>query len=191
MKKSLALLTAFLILLASCSFSLAETVNTQKPETSDLLPLLSMTRAEVEELYGTGEASPFADISDYYESAYELDGFPYLYSNLNGVMVFYDAVALAKDAVPYGCVESPDDRVAGIMLQPDSALFNACGYQAELNTEAIAKRGNNFGAKIEHINGLYEYYRFQIEDAGIKYVWNSDFDDMSNSALYASLAAQK
>lgn len=186
MRKRLALVLIFLILPAVCSLAFAEKANTQPPVITDITSLLSMTRKEAAALIGQGEALPFADISDYQESAFELGGFPYVYSTCGGVMVFYDAVPQAEDTVPYGCVESPDDRVLGIMLQADSSC-NVSGFQAGLSAESIFALEKEFNTKMEHVNGMYEYYRIHAEIGGIQYVWVSDDADMSNSALYASL----
>lgn len=187
MRKKFATVLVFLILLAVCSHALAETANTQPPAISDLTSLLSMTRADVTALIGQGEALPFADISDYHESAFELGGFPFAYSTCGGVTVFYDAVPMAEGTVPYGCVESPDDRVLGIMLPADSIALNVSGFQAGLSLEAVSSLKKEFKAETEHVNGLYEYYRIRAEIGGIQYVWVSDYADMSNSSMYASL----
>lgn len=191
MRKRLAMIMVFLILLTACPYAFAETASTPPPEITDLTSLLSMTRTDVEALYGAGEVLPFADISDYHESAFELGGFPYMYSTLNGVMVFYDAVPQANGTVPYGCLESPEDRVLGIMLKPESVSFNTAGFKAELSAESIKALDKEFKAKMEHVNGMYEYYRIQAEIGGILFVWVSDTADMASSALYASLSKVK
>ena len=186
MRKRIALVFVFLFLLAVCAPAFTEAAKTQTPAINDLASVLSMTRADVTALIGQGEALPFADISDYHESAFELGGFPYVYSTY-GVMVFYDAVPQADGAVPYGCVESPGDRVLGIMLQADSPSCNVAGFQAGLSAEAISALKKEFHTETEHVTGMYEYYRIRADIGGVQYVWVSDQADMSSSALYASL----
>jgi hypothetical protein len=187
MRKGLTLILVLLMLTAVISYASAQTAGTPPPVLSDLTTCLSMTRADVTALIGQGEALPFADISDYHESAFELGGFPYSYSALNGALIFYDAAAQDAGAAPYGCLESPGDRVLGIMLNADSLSLNVSGFQAGLSAGSIASLQKEFNVKTEHVNGLYEYYRIRAEIGGILYVWVSDNADMSDSVLYASL----
>lgn len=211
MKKLLAfLLAALLILSAGCASpsvvisqsplpqvpaaTLAPTAVPTPPENTqaantDLVSLLSMTRKEVTALYGTGEPNPYGDISDYNETGYELYGFVCTYSKLNGVMVFYDAVPQADDAAPYYCIEDPNDPILGIMLPPGSAPFNVDGALPELDAKIIELLSKDYNANIEHIDGMYEYYKISLVKDGVQFIWRSDASDMADAQLYAQAAA--
>ncbi len=197
MKRIIAfLLVAMLLFAASCAPSSGSNTGTPVPQKSgstseptsepsvnsedstNLVPLLSMNREEVTALYGSGEPVPFADIGDFNETAFALNGFPCEYSELNGTMIFYDAAFPADDASPYYCIEDPTDRVLGILLPQGSAPFNVNG--------ATSEYPDSYGATIEYINGLYEYYEAAIFENDIYFVWRSDYPEMVETVLYAS-----
>lgn len=158
--------------------------------TTDLAPLLSMTRKDVTAQYGAGKPVPYGDISDYNETGYALYGFPCEYSELSSVLIFYDAVPQDDDAAPYYCKEDPNDFVLGIMLPPNSDAVNVNGAKAALNAEILKKLFDSFGAKIEHVNGMYEYYEVVASENDVQYVWRSDSPDMADATLYFSQAQE-
>jgi len=201
MKKLPALLLAVALLLtAGCAAPSAantETTPSEIPEATpapsqeaqvDLITLLYMTREQVTTYFGTGEPVPYVDVSDYNETAYAFFGFPCRYDEMNGILVFYEAVPQAEDAAPYYCTEDPSDPVVCVMLPPDSAPLNVDGAFAALDDQAIKELSDNYGAQIEHVNGLYEYYEIAFVKDDIQYIWRSDYPDMTGSVLYAGVA---
>lgn len=154
---------------------------------SDLVSMLEMTRADVSALAGTGEAVPFSDISDYNETTSEISGFPCSYAQLNGVQVFYDATPMAEDATPYYCVEDPADRVTGLMLPAESAPYNIDGVSAALSQDSLNTLLTKYDTQIEHVDGMFEYYRLAVSYQGVEYVWQSDSADMTDPTLYVFL----
>lgn len=150
-----------------------------------------MTRKDVTALYGAGEPSKYSDVSDYNESGSELAGFPCIYSKLNGVKVFYDSTPPAQDAAPYYGTEAPGDKVLGIMLPAESAPYNVNGFTALLDAETISKLSKTYNVAVEHVNGMYEYYKLTVIDKGVQYIWHSDTIDMAKAVLYVDPAPAK
>jgi hypothetical protein len=73
----------------------------------------------------------------------------------------------------------------GILLPTDSAPFNIDGVYGALSADNMDVLSKQYDAKIEHVTGLYEYYKVAVDYKGVRFNWVSDNADMSASVLYA------
>ena len=172
---------------ATPTASVAPTASAEQPDV-DLATLLGYTRKEVSTFFGAGKPTPYGDLSDYNESAYLVSGFPVTYEDAKGLMVFFDGKPMADDAAPYYCTEDPADKVLGLLLPPKSDPYNVRGVTSALTPENLATLSSKYNAQIEHVDGMYEYYKISANDGTIQYTWVSDNADMSESSLYVQTA---